>query len=392
MAKDFEEFGKITEAALKRLQSKVGTERDKVPDFVRKLAWAKYFIPFGLVDRILTEELAIRYALGIAHLSPLFYDEEYAKKTRWGGRICPPGMLSLTERCNGAMEGLPGVHTIWRQSTYEWKRPMMIGDLLDTHTFLIAAEEIPSKFAGGKAVLQKYETRVKNQKGEDVGTYMTEWHRFERSSSKKAGKYDDIKLAEYTKEDLAKIYEDYGKEVVRGAEVRYWEDVQIGEEIPFLIKGPTTQTSKFAYESVMSPGGWIVGHHLWNMQIMAQPKLPFYNEQGVPEPPVAIHWSNDRSRKILGLAGAYESGYERTNWQIQMMMNWMGDEGFLRKLTQRYPKFNLMGDTTWCHGKVLEKFVDGKDHVVKCEVWTVNQRKDTTTTGEAEVVLLSRGK
>lgn len=392
MAKDFEEFGKITDAALKRLQKKVGTERDKVPAFVRELPWAKYFIPFGMVDRPLTEELVIRYALGIAHMSPLYYDEAYAKNTRWGGRIAPPGMLSLTERCNGAMEGLPGVHTIWRQSVYEWFRPMMMGDLLDSKTFLKTADKVPSKFGGGEAVVQIYETSVKNQEGDDIGKYTSDWLRFERSSSKKAGKYEKIKLAEYSKEDLEKIYADYASEVVRGSDPRYWEDVEIGEEIPIVVKGPTTQTSKFAYESVMSPGGWIVGHHLWNMQVFAQPKLPFYNEQGIPEPPVAIHWSNDRSQKILGLAGAYESGYERTNWQIHMLMNWIGDDGHLRKLTQQFPKFNLMGDTTWCRGKVVDKFVDGDQHVVKIEVWTNNQREDITTTGEAEAVLLSKGK
>ncbi|UCD83996.1 MAG: MaoC family dehydratase N-terminal domain-containing protein [Deltaproteobacteria bacterium] len=387
MAKEYVEFGKITDEALGRLKSKVGTERDKVPKAFRSLPWAKYFIGFGLQDRVLTEELVVRFAIGIADMNPLYYDKEYAEKSRWKGQICPPGMLSLTEKCNGAMEGLPGCHTIWREAEYEWYRPMMVGDVLDSKTYLVKVEKIPSKFAGGKAVTQKYETHVKNQQGEDVGKYISEWHRFERSGAKKASKYEEFKLAEYSKEDMDKIYEDYQKEVKRGAETRYWEDVEVGEETPFLIKGPTTQTSKFAYESVMAPGGWLVGHHLWNMQVQMQPKLPFYNEQGIPEPPVAIHWSNERSQKILGLPGAYESGYERTNWQIQMLMNWMGDDGLLRRLTQRYPKFNLMGDTTWCHAKVIDKFEDGDQHVVKCEVWTINQRKDITTTGEAEIVL-----
>ncbi|MFQ5666511.1 MAG: hypothetical protein ACE5I7_08770 [Candidatus Binatia bacterium] len=73
----------------------------------------------------------------------------------------------------------------------------------------------------------------------------------------------------------------------------------------------------------------------------------------------------------------------------------MGDEGFLHRLTQRYATFSLLGDTTWCHGRVKEKFaldapVDGKRHALRCDVWTVNQRGDVTTTGEAVVVLRAR--
>jgi hypothetical protein len=74
----------------------------------------------------------------------------------------------------------------------------------------------------------------------------------------------------------------------------------------------------------------------------------------------------------------------------------MGDDGFLHRLTQRYPTFNLLGDTTWCHGKVIEKSVldqpvDGKRHAARCEISTVNQRGDVTTTGEAVVLLRARG-
>ena len=138
-----------------------------------------------------------------------------------------------------------------------------------------------------------------------------------------------------------------------------------------------------------------MGHKLAFELFDKHPGLPFVNEQGIPEAPVAIHWSNERSQSILGLPGAYEAGYERTSWQVHMLLNWMGDDGFLHSLTQTYPTFNLLGDTTWVHGTVKEKIIkdepiDGKRHGVKIEVWTVNQRGDITTTGEAVVMLKSR--
>jgi len=110
---------------------------------------------------------------------------------------------------------------------------------------------------------------------------------------------------------------------------------------------------------------------------------------------VAIHWSNERCQKILGLPGAYDAGYERLSWLVHLLMNWIGDDGFLHRLDIRFPRFNLLGDTTWCHARVTERFrldapVDDKRHAVRLDIWTVNQNGETTTTGTAVVLLRAR--
>lgn len=376
------EFGKITEDALGRLQKRIGVER-KSSNMHRG----------GKLHA--THDVIRRFALGSGDDNPIYINRAYGAACRHGTNLVPPSITGFLERSNGASDGFPGCHTIWREAIYEWLRPLRAGDVLDPSSYLRNAEIIPSKFGGGKAARQDYETLIHDQEGACVATYKTSWHRFERSGAKKASKYGDRELAHYTTEDLAKIEADYDREVRRGAETRYWEDVREGEEIPFVIKGPTTEISKFAFESWSGAGGWFVGHKLAVKLFREHPGLPFINEQGIPEAPVAIHWSNVRSQKILGLPGAYESGYERTSWIVHMLTNWMSDAGHLLSLSQRYPTFNLMGDTTWCHGTVKEKFmrdeeVDGKRAAVRCDIWTVNQRGDVTTTGEAVVLLPTR--
>ncbi len=376
------EYGKITDEGVERLRARIGVER-KGSSMLRRRALH------------LTRETIRRFALGLGDDNPLYLDLAYARSTRFRTIIAPPSIIGFVERANGATDGLPGCHTIWREAAYEWYRPMKMDDAIDSSTYLRAVEVVPSEFAGGKAVVQDYETLVWNQNQESVGNYKTSWHRFERAASKRASKYGQRELAHYTPEDIEKIKADYKKEVRRGAAVLWWEDVREGAEIPFVVKGPTTQISKFAFESWGGAGGWFVGHRLAFELFEKHPGLPFINEQGIPEAPVAIHWSNERSQRILGLPGAYEAGYERSGWLVHMLANWMGDDGFLHRLTQRYPTFSLLGDTTWCHGAVKEKFVldapiDGKRHAVRCEVWTVNQRGDVTTTGEAVVLLRAR--
>ena len=376
------DFGKITDAAVDRLRRRIGLER-KGSSMLRRRALR------------LTRETIRRFALGLGDDNPLYLDLDYARRSRFGTLIAPPSIMGFVERANGATDGLPGCHTIWREADYEWYRPMKLDDAIDSSTYLRRVEVVPSEFAGGRAVVQDYETLARNQHGEPVGNYQTSWHRFERGEAKRAAKYGARELAHYTREDIERIKADYEQEVRRGADVLCWEDVREGDEIPFVVKGPTTEVSKFAFESWMGAGGWFVGHRLAFALFEKHPGLAFVNEQGVPEAPVAIHWSNVRSQRILGLPGAYEAGYERSGWLVHMLTNWIGDDGFLHRLTQRYPTFSLLGDTTWCRGRVKEKRildepVDGKRHAVVCEVWTVNQRGDTTTTGEAVVVLRAR--
>ncbi len=372
------EFGKITDDAIERLKTRIGVER-KGSTMHRR----------GPLH--LTRDVIRRFALGSGDDNPLYLNREYARSSRYGALIAPPSIIGFLERCNGASDGLPGCHTIWREAVYEWYRPLQLDDVLDSSTYLRRVETVPSKFSG-KAVRQDYETLIWNQNQERVANYQTSWHRFERSEAKRESKHSSRELAQYTLADIERIKADYQKEQRRGTAVLWWDQVQEGDAIPFVVKGPTTQISKFAFESWGGPGGWFVGHRLAFELFEKHPGLPFINEQGIPEAPVAIHWSNERSQRILGLPGAYEAGYERTSWLVHLLMNWIGDHGFLHRLTQRFPTFNLLGDTTWCHGTVREKFaldepVDGKRHAVRCDIRTVNQRGDTTTTGEAVVVL-----
>jgi len=53
-------------------------------------------------------------------------------------------------------------------------------------------------------------------------------------------------------------------------------------------------------------------------------------------------------------------------------------------------RFNIVGDTTFCKGKVIRKYVKDNTALVDIEIAAENQRGEVTTPGIATVALQSR--
>ncbi len=137
----------------------------------------------------------------------------------------------------------------------------------------------------------------------------------------------------------------------------YWEDVQAGQEIPKLFKRPTTQQLvKYAGASG-----------------------DFYQ----------VHY-DDAFARSTGLAGVIIHGALKNAFLGQLVTDWMGEEGVLRKLSVQYRGMDVPGDTLTCKGKVTGKHQADGRHLVELEIWLENGKGQTTTPGKATVALPSR--
>jgi acyl dehydratase len=74
----------------------------------------------------------------------------------------------------------------------------------------------------------------------------------------------------------------------------------------------------------------------------------------------------------------------------QLMTDWIGENGVLRKLSCNYRRMSFPNDHITCCGQVINKYVDGADHYVECDIWVENPQKERTVTGKAVVILPSR--
>jgi hypothetical protein len=95
--------------------------------------------------------------------------------------------------------------------------------------------------------------------------------------------------------------------------------------------------------------------------------------------------------KEVGVPGTYDYGPQRSAWLATLVTNWMGDAGFLKRIKTELRRFNTMGDTQWCKGRIKRKYVVDGYPLVDIAVWAENQRGElTVTNGLATVMLPSK--
>jgi acyl dehydratase len=373
------EHGKITDEGIAKIKANIGHT------FTGRKPWRTE----------VSRDAIWHLAHAIGDLSPLYTDEEYAAKTRWGKLVCPGIIFNTMDILRapgsaGLPEGLPGVHSIWSGSHYEWERPLMIGDRVRSECYMKEVVERESRMSDGRTIYQTYEAKYwEANTGEYLGLRNDTYMRVDRVKAKEKSIYaKEGRLARWTPEDIDRFQAEYKREN-RTAQ-RYWEDVKLGDDMGRLIKGPLTGTAEIAFEAFF--GIYLVGNVVASRLLDKHPKLMIPNEQGVPEPPQRVHWDNKFTQDTLGLPGAYDLGLERCAWLCHLVTDWMGDDGMLVSIDARYRRFNYLGDVTWVRGKVVEKMTDPRGRkLVRCAVETVNHLDEVTGTADAIVALATRG-
>ncbi len=137
------------------------------------------------------------------------------------------------------------------------------------------------------------------------------------------------------------------------AEQRYWDDIEVGSDVPPVVKHPTPR------QLVMWAGA----------------SGDYYE----------IHYDKDFALTNK-LPGIIVHGALKGAWLGQLLSDWVGDKGRIKKYAVSYRGMDVPGDTLTCTGKVTKKYVDGKDHVIEAEIWLANGKGEKTTPGTAVVV------
>ncbi len=371
-------FPKITEQGLEDLKRRLGVKIGSTAE-----PWCYEA----------TRDNIRHYAHGIGDDNPLWCDPDYAAKTTHGGIIALPSFLYSTSRIvSGYVGGLPGVHAMWSGSNWVWHQHAKRNDVISTEAYLKDLVEHDTRFAG-KAIQQTYHVDFFNQTGDKLAEADTWCFRTERDHAREKGtKYTEVQekgVVPYTDEQLQDAYKLYATEEIRGANTRYWEDVQEGDQLPILFKGPMTVTGFIAYAQGWG-GLYIRANKLAWQLIDAHPGVGIKNRFGVPDVPERVHWEEEFALEV-GAPGAYDYGPERSSWLMHQLTNWMGDEGFLRQADCKIRRHNPAGDMLFIRAKVTKKYKEGNRYLIALTQEAQNQNNELSILGSAIVQLPSRG-
>ena len=117
----------------------------------------------------------------------------------------------------------------------------MIGDALKCLRAQVGVVDKKSEF-GGRTAHVTHDFIYANQRGELHAIRRGTWINAERGASKERQKEHDV-LEPYTAEQLAEIDAAYEAETRRGAQTRWFEDVEIGDVVDPKVKGPLKTTN-----------------------------------------------------------------------------------------------------------------------------------------------------
>ncbi len=340
------------------------------------------------------------YSEGIGDKNPLYRDRDYAQKTRWKGLIAHPTFmlymgvsekkrLTPEEREVGEGGGLPGVHSFFSGADIDWIKPIREGDRLTCRGGLADIQEKPSQTAD-LAIHQWTERAYWNQRGQLVGVARHLSIRYERSKSRERRSHLDIPLHHYTADELAAIDADYEKEEIRGAKPRFWEDVNVGDEMVPLVKGPWCVSCFLIWQSGTGiRSNFYRAHSLRYEYRKRHPRAFPLNEFGFPDIIARVHWDPVMAR-VTGQPHCYDQGGERISWISHACTNWMGDDGFLRRLSVRLRHFVYTGDVIRISGRVTKKYVHNGEHFIELEINAMNQNGIDVAPSKAWILLPSR--
>jgi acyl dehydratase len=137
----------------------------------------------------------------------------------------------------------------------------------------------------------------------------------------------------------------------------YFEDVAVGDSLPTLMKHPTPR------QLVMWAGA-------------SGEFSEMHYDKGV-----ALQ---------KGFPGIVVHGMLMASFLAQLITDWIGERGDLKRIKTRNEQFVLVNEDIICKGSVAKKYVENNGHYVECELWVENRKGERCVSATAIVALPTR--
>jgi acyl dehydratase len=315
----------------------------------------------------ISEEMIFELADAIEEPNPLYLDAVYAKKSRFGGLLCPQlaGWKDWAPRIDYFGAGQDSHFEVPLPfksygfnggSEWTFHRPVRLGDQITKNEKIVDMYERPGRT--GQLVFIVRESTQSNQRGEVLLTIRHISIFRKRPETEEADEPAPVGPV-----NLPRISPPGPGEAVEKAEwsappQRALEQIKVGDEIPSVVRGPMTTGHLVRWASVN-------GNY------------------------ARIHWDLPYAMLRQGLPNVVVNGSLKNEYLYILMQRFAGEAGWVRKMYLEHRGMDHPGDTLTITGKVTEKTERDGIGYVKCEIGLRNDRGKTSQ-GWAEVALPTR--
>ncbi len=321
---------------------------------------------------MLTEETVKAYAASIGDINPLYSDTKYAKEGPYGCLIAPGTALILVRNAmwHGARRrgGWP-IANFHSGTAWEFFDVLRVGTGFKTSS--VGKEIIEKPGAQGNLFFFITDVNYWDLRGdllgkcygtlimvprEEMGTSRTmsverlgERMMYERGT----GQYNQEKV-----EDIIDLVE---KGKPRGKEVLYWEDVKEGDKLPSFVLPPWTDQD-YAGPGMIRQGPPRAYNFEAGYQMRRHIQQEGFGGNAYTHPVSRWPWSAGAEHgdalmaAYRGQALPFDWGGQRSQIPQALMSNWMGDNGFIRRLQMALRRPMYYGDLGVYNGEVVKKF------------------------------------
>ncbi|MDG2004575.1 MAG: MaoC family dehydratase N-terminal domain-containing protein [Novosphingobium sp.] len=350
------------------------------------------------------------HAMHFANL--VHFDRHFAAESRWGKLVAPQSFPIVMDDGHGTAPScvgcIPDSHLLFGGDEFWHYGPRIFAG--DT----ISNERIPFDYAVkdtgfGPTCFQRGDNYYRNQNGELISKQRSTAIRYLAAAGGDTVNTEEFDEPEWTDEEMDEFDKRRFAWVQMmhdlGHKERWWDDVNVGDDLPERLFGPHT-VSSFATEwrsylfavwgtldrreldlAALGFTEEMAGHENDPVMELINPFLT----DGAYYGPSRGHQFAKYARKI-GMPRAYGYGASMGAWVTDYLAGWAGEHGMVVHSTANYRGPALSGDVTIQTAEVVDKMVDedGRNliqvrHVMK------NQKGTTMCNGFAEIELPKKG-
>ena len=375
--------------------------------------------PFEAALRLDSQSITA-FARNLGDDNPLYTDPEYGKSTRYGCQIAPGVVVSTIRYPTGhgarRPEGYP-VANFYSGTAFEFFDAIRVGSKF--RTTKVPSELVEKQGSKGALLFLITELNYWDYHGDLLGKVYSTQIQVPTATMGGTRSMDPKRLGErmlyergassYRSDDIEDIIQKMQNKFRRGAETLYWEDVEVGERLGPVILPPWTLQDQLAYHFLTYAAS--AGEEMDGDVYSFEPA--YHNMRRWPgrariHPNTYWPWTpgNEHEDAVLSPYRTqplpFDFGLQRCQFPQQLLTNWMGDDGFIRRQQASLRRPVFYSDVTTYTGEVVKKYkvtekgedggVQGEHeyHAVGIRISGNNQVDEEQAPGTATVYLPSR--